>query len=1172
LDTLDADQADSFPLTEIQYAYWVGREPDFVLGNVAPNAYFELAGRRLDHTLLTDAWRLLVRRHEMLRTVVSSDGRQRVLPLVPDYKIECSDLRDVDSEERNNRLAEIREAMSRFVFSAARWPLFDIRLTRLPEHDRLHISLDRMMVDLASMALLFSEWSALCMRPGHALPPVEVTFRDYVHALNQIRGMPRHRRALEYWAERAEALAPPPELPLARSPASVHKPVFTHRAFTLAPDAWQRFQGQAREWGLTPSAVLATAFGEVLHLWSGTSRFTLNLTLFNRLPLVPSENAADLRRVVGDFTSICLLEMDMAPGVPFAERARRVQRQLRQDLRHRHVSALHALRERRRRGLRAGFDTMPVMFTNGLGTITELTEPLEYFGEIDYRVNHTPQVWLDHQAVDVTGSLELSWDAVEELFPDGLLDDMFGAYCGLVERLADAPDHWTADIVVGLPDRQIDQRKRVNDTMSAPPTGLLHEPFLTQVPLRARQPAVITSTNALDYAGLAAAARAVALRINPGAEPAADDLVGVVAGKSVQQVVGAYGVLLAGKAYLPVNPTLPNHRLHQILADGDVTVAVTTENVDQNLEWPTNVRRVNVPDLWPPAESPHASAPAVPAGPARPDNLAYVIYTSGSTGQPKGVMIEHRAALNTVVDINKRFGVGDTDRVFGLADLSFDLSVYDLFGTHAAGATLVLPDADKGNDPAHWAEMMTEHGVTVWNSVPAQMQMLVEYLEADGRIPPNLRLIMLSGDWIPVDLPDRITDLWPETDVISLGGATEASIWSIYHPVTIVEADAPSIPYGKPLLNQAFHVLDERLEPCPTWVTGELFIEGYGLARGYWKNPEKTAASFIEHPRTGARLYRTGDFGRYLPGGEIQFLGRRDGQVKIGGHRVELGEVEAVLQRHPGVQQAVVVKSDDSTGSARLSAFVTLTDNEESDLFVTERGDPQRAQRLWQALVDLAGNSATPGPDGPASMWDRLNELHAVASAVAFRRLGLPHRPGDVFDGTQAPSITGIPQRYTRWVDRAVDVLIARGHLEPELDGPRVVREFPTGIPEQLADEVRRDLREVLDADEDAIDGFLSVAANLAEVLTQDTHSTERDANDLTPISCTPACSTRPIASRWRAFTVLSPTTRATGRCACWRSALATPRSPDTRSPDNCWNCCPTSSVRMSSPTPRRPS
>src|SRR5262249_11981569 len=194
--------------------------------------------------------------------------------------------------------------------------------------------------------------------------------------------------------------------------------------------------------------------------------------------------------------------------------------------------------------------------------------------------------------------------------------------------------------------------------------------------------------------------------------------------------------------------------------------------------------------------------------------------------------------------------------------------------------------------------------------------------EAGGEIPDGLRVVMLSGDWIPVDLPDRIRALWPDAAVISLGGATEASIWSIYHPVGELPAGGAGGPRGVPLRNQAFHVLSERLAASPTWVPGELYIEGDGLARGYWRDEAKTAASFIRHPDTGVRLYRTGDYGRYLPDGTIQFLGRRDGQVKISGHRIELGEIESVLGQHPGVDPAVAGEAAAEGRSARPPAVV----------------------------------------------------------------------------------------------------------------------------------------------------------------------------------------------------------------------------------------------------------
>ena len=229
-----------------------------------------------------------------------------------------------------------------------------------------------------------------------------------------------------------------------------------------------------------------------------------------------------------------------------------------------------------------------------------------------------------------------------------------------------------------------------------------------------------------------------------------------------------------------------------------------------------------------------------------PEDLAYVIYTSGSTGMPKGVMIDHRGAVNTILDINQRFDVNSADRVLALSALNFDLSVYDVFGLLAAGGTIVIPKAFSERDPEHWAELIAKHRVTIWDTVPALMQMLVEYEAGRSEhLPDSLRLVMMSGDWIPLDLPDRIKNMATDIKVVGLGGATEASIWSILYPIEKIESHWTSIPYGKPMVNQSFHVLNDALAPCPVWVPGQLFIGGIGLAIGYWRDEEKTQNSFI---------------------------------------------------------------------------------------------------------------------------------------------------------------------------------------------------------------------------------------------------------------------------------------------------------------------------------------
>jgi SagB-type dehydrogenase family enzyme len=296
-------------------------------------------------------------------------------------------------------------------------------------------------------------------------------------------------------------------------------------------------------------------------------------------------------------------------------------------------------------------------------------------------------------------------------------------------------------------------------------------------------------------------------------------------------------------------------------------------------------------------------------------------------------MIEHRSVANRIADVNQRFGVGPEDRTLALTALHHDLSVYDIFGVLGAGGTIVMPDAAATRDPAHWAELIVKEQVTLWNSVPAFMEMLVEHLESVPDSPASavihsLRLVLMSGDWIPVTLPERLGAFTNGTRIVSLGGPTETTVWDICYPIQSVDPAWKSIPYGRPMANAHYYVLDEALNLRPTWVPGELYIGGAGLARGYWHDEEKTASKFIYHPRLAERLYRSGDWGRYLPDGNIEFGGRADFQIKIQGYRVELGEIEAALEQNPLIRSAVVTAASQPQMRPRLVAYVVPREEE----------------------------------------------------------------------------------------------------------------------------------------------------------------------------------------------------------------------------------------------------
>jgi pyochelin synthetase len=754
--------------------------------------------------------------------------------------------------------------------------------------------------------------------PEASLPALELTFRDYLTALNSVENAAAFRDARQYWMQRAPSLPPAPDLPLSTNPAAISKPIFKRRTAKLDAEVWQKLKEQGGLHSATPSGLLLAAYAEILAMWSKNQRFTVNLALFNRLPLHPQAND-----IIGDFTSVSLLEIDNSDAAPFARRVLRQQQQLWRDLDHRHFSGIQVMRELRRLQGVGPKAIMPVVFTSllNLDDQGEGTTWSYRIGKPAFTITQTPQVYLDFIVQEDKGSLILNWDAVDDLFADGMLDDMFESFQRLLSQLANSDASWDSSFADTarqlLPSGQLEIRNQVNATEAPISDELLHTPFLRQVAERPNELAICTPKRRLTYAEAYQRACYVERELlDRGVGP--NQMVGVLMAKGWEQVVAVFGIHFAGAAYLPIDSELPVERQRYLMENSAVKVLLIQSELQSRLEVPQGIPVLAV-DTMEPLES----VPPVPRRRQKLEDLAYIIYTSGSTGLPKGVMIDHRGAMNTVLDINRRFSVGPRDRVLALSRLNFDLSVYDIFGLLAAGGAIVFPAPELAQDPSHWAELIVSEKVTLWNTVPALMQLMTEEASRKGGtgIGTTLRVVMMSGDWIPVNLPGQIQRVLPETEIISMGGATEASIWSIMYPIEKVDPNWKSVPYGKPMVNQTFHVLNQALSPSPVWVPGQLYIGGIGVARGYFGDEKKTNASFLRHPVTGERLYRTGDLGRYLPDGNIEFLGREDFQVKIQGYRIELGEIEARLQEYPGVDNCAVIVRQDNPGEKRLVGY-----------------------------------------------------------------------------------------------------------------------------------------------------------------------------------------------------------------------------------------------------------
>ncbi|WP_026127701.1 type I polyketide synthase [Nocardiopsis lucentensis] len=432
-----------FGLTKLQEAYVVGRAGDFELGDVPTVLYIEVDLTGFDVAAAERALRTLIGRHEMTRAVFSPEGTQRVLGEVPEYRIAVEDLRDLGEEERTARLTELHDQLRTHGFDITAWPLFLVRATRLTDRvTRLHVAVDVLISDGGSSTLLFNEWARLYRDPRAQLPPVGPSFETFVRGIRAHGESEAVAPSREYWRERAAGLPPAPELPLTVSLGDVRTPDFGNRCLRISAPEWAAFQRNAAAAGVTPSCAVLTAYCHVLARWSKTPDFTVTMLVSQRSGVLDE----DMSRTVGNFSSTSLLEVHIDPGAPFRENAAAIQRQLLHDMEHVAYTGLDVLRDLGRLDGGAGRARMPVVFNSTLGSGpraggAEEAGPIGALcrlGESGVPVwsgVRTPQVILDHQAFEEEGCLVLNWDVVEEVFPEGTVDDMFTAYEGLIREL-----------------------------------------------------------------------------------------------------------------------------------------------------------------------------------------------------------------------------------------------------------------------------------------------------------------------------------------------------------------------------------------------------------------------------------------------------------------------------------------------------------------------------------------------------------------------------------------------------------------------------------------------------------------------------------------------------------------------------------------------------------------
>lgn len=927
----------NFPLSSIQEAYYIGRNSEYEMGGVSTHVYFEVK-TEFDIEKLTNSLNILIDKQPSLRTIFIDEHKQKVMDTVEKYCIEYEDCSDVSEEIIQHRINNIRDELSKTVLSPNTWPLFKIKaLKNVQGKTILFINIDLLIMDGASIGLFMRQWRDIC--EDKDIKNVKFDFFKYRNQEKDDKNTKEYFDDKKYWKNISPEIPEKPNLNLKDKTKNIKNFNSKRVSKEISLDLFNKIYIQASKRNVSISVALCTAYAYILGYWSNQNNLSINVTTMNR-PVYDG-----IEEVIGEFTKNLILDASLSIDNSFWGNCYSIQTRLLRGLSHQNYDGVEFIRElSKERNLYDG-GVMPIVFTSML--FSERQNNINALGEILYSISQTSQVYLDLQISYSSDGVLINWDYVEELFDESMINQMFNQYISLVESLAGEN--------IAYPDLSVHDSnlvKTYNETKEEIPSTTVQDEFKKIVEKYPDKVMVKDKDGSITCKELdEKSAQICNFLIEKGIKQG--DIVAVLGERKKETIINILGILKSGAAYVAIDPEHPLERQKYILENSRSKLYIDRDFYGKNK-----------------VSSYSAINPQIEYD---PKGLAYIIYTSGSTGRPKGVAITHESAMNTVIDINQKFGVNKEDNIIGLSSMCFDLSVYDIFGSLSTGATLVeIPDI---HDMKYISEIIEKEDITIWNSVPAVIDMLIIHNDAQNNYVEtgsediievklwgdSLRLVLLSGDWIPVSLPDKIKEQYENAEIISLGGATEASIWSIYYPIEKVDTSWKSIPYGKPLANQEYYVLNYDLKDCPVGVAGELYIGGKGLAREYYRDEEKTKSAFINHSKYG-RLYKTGDYGVMNRDGNIIFLGRKDYQVKIGGHRIELGEIENQLMKYEKVSNCTVVDWEKDRGQKYLCAYIIsedIFDEEEIRKFLSlslpEYMVPQYYERISSIPVNING-------------------------------------------------------------------------------------------------------------------------------------------------------------------------------------------------------------------------
>jgi len=901
----------NLPLSFAQARLWflAQLEPGSSAYNIP--AAFGLTGL-LNVTALSQSLSEIVRRHEVLRTTFPSvDGQpKQVISLHTPLTVPVIDLRELAQDQRLSEAQRLATEEAQEPFDLTTGPLFRVKLLHLEEAEYMllvtmhHIVYDGWSYDifLREVAALYDAFSSGKPSP---LPELPIQYADFAHWQREWLQGEVLESQRNYWKQQLNGSLPILQLPTDYPRPPVQTYQGGYQSLELPKNLTQALKDLSQQERVTLFMTLLAAFQTLLYRYTGQEDMIVGTPIAGR-------NQVEAEGLIGFFVNTLALRTYLGGNPSFQELLGRVREvalgaYAHQDLPfEKLVEELQPERDRSRTPL---FQVMFVL-QNTQTSALELPGLTVNSLNID---SGTAKFDLSLFIMETAQGLRASLEYNTDLFNVTTITRMLGNFQTLLEGIAANPQQPLSDLPLLTAAEQHQLLVEWNNTTKAyPQDNSSHQLFEAQVEQAPDAVAVVFEEEQLTYRELNARANQLAHYLQAlGVGP--EVLVGICVERSLDMVVGLLGILKAGGAYVPLDPAYPQERLAFMLKDASVSVLLTQTRLVESLPQ-HQAPVVGLDGDW---ELIAQYSEENPFSGVTPENLAYVIYTSGSTGNPKGVLVEHRGLLNLVFWHQRTFAVSLKDRATQLAGPAFDASVWELWPYLTAGASIYIANEQTRVLPQQLRDWLVKNAITI-SFLPTPLAESV--LSLDWPSDVALRTLLTGGDKLHnYPLPKVPFEL------VNNYGPTENTVLTTSGCIPAKPRTDMAPPIGRPIANTQVYLLDEKLQPVPIGVPGELYVSGDGLARGYLNRPDLTAQKFIGNPfsdNSSDRLYKTGDLARYLPDSNIEFLGRIDNQVKIRGFRIELGEIEALLTQHPDLQEAVVVVREDIPGNKYLAAYV----------------------------------------------------------------------------------------------------------------------------------------------------------------------------------------------------------------------------------------------------------